>query len=231
MAPRVSACVRVCVPDPLFVAFVQDNALWWFQRGYAPKNGVAGVRGKPYKLFRDHVILEALRIYRARTEGVSLDAVPPVVYSWKPSGGHVGGGQRGIVGFERCKALVPATPCVEELPLPIDAEQTLLPDSKADALAAGLEQMYYEALAGVRVQVVRVKRRRDASAPPAKRSRTLMEFAAQCNHAFVKEPSPGFCNSCGAIDSMCSKCGSVVCVWSAGVSEQGGVVTVVRFAG
>ena len=99
----------------------------------------------------------------------------------------------------------------------MDAEQTLLPDSKADALAAGLEQMYCEALAGValagvRVQVVRVKRRRDASAPPAKRSRTLMEFAVQCDHAFVKEPSPGFCNSCGAIDSMCSKCGSVVCV-------------------
>ena len=104
----------------------------------------------------------------------------------------------------------------------MDAEQTVLPDSKADALAAGLEQMYYEALAGValagvalagvRVQVVCVKRRRDASAPPAKRSCTLIEFTVRCDHAFVKEPSPGFCNSCGAIDSMCSKCGSVVCV-------------------
>ena len=173
--------MRARVPDQLFVAFVQGNVLWWFQRGYAPKNGVAGVRGKPYKVFRDHVILEALRLYRARTEGVSLDAVPLVVYSWKPSAGRVSGGQRGIVGFERCK-IVPATPYMEEPPLPVDAEQTLLPDSKADALAAGLEQMYYEALAGVRVQVVRVKRRRNASAPPAKRSRTLIEFTVQCDH-------------------------------------------------
>ena len=162
MAPRVSACVRVCVPDPLFVAFVQDNALWFFQRGYAPKNGVAGVRGKPYKTFRDHVILEALRLYRARTEGVSLDAVPPVVYSWKPSAGRVSGGQRGIVGFERCN-IVPATPYTEEPPLPVDAEQTLLPDSKADALAAGLEQMYYEALAGVALAGVHVQVVRGAS--------------------------------------------------------------------
>ena len=64
--------MRARLPDPLFVAFVQGNALWWFQRGYAPKNGVAGVRGKPYKWFRDHVILEALRIYRSRTEGLPL---------------------------------------------------------------------------------------------------------------------------------------------------------------
>ena len=174
------------------------------------KNGVAGVRGKLYKLFRDHVILEALRLYRARTEGVSLDAVPPVVYSWKPSAGRVSGGQRGIQGFERCKALVPATPCVEELPLPIDAEQTLLPyDAKADHLAGELDEMYREALQSLQIVVKRKTRK----GPPAKRSRSLMEFTVSvCDHAFVKEPSPGYCNSCGAIDSMCSKCGSVVCV-------------------
>ena len=77
----------------------------------------------------------------------------------------------------------------------MDAEQTLLPDSKADALAAGLEQMYYEvlagvALAGLRAQVVHVKRRRNVSAPPAKRSRhgsrTLMEL---CPYGGSRGPS------------------------------------------
>ena len=224
---RGAACVRVrlCVPDPLFVAFVQDNALWWFQRGYAPKNGVAGVRGKPYKWFRDHVILEALRIYRSRTEGLPLESVPPVVYSWKPSAG-VSGGQRGIVGFERYKATVPAIPLPPEAKaLPIDDETTLLPhDAKADHLAGELDEMYREALQSLQIVVLPKKKqivvlptkkraRKASPGPPAKRSRTLMEFTVSvCEHAFVKEPSPGYCNSCGAIDGKCRKCGAVVCL-------------------
>ena len=194
--------MRARVPDPL----VQGNALWWFQRGYAPKNGVAGVRGKPYKVFRDHVILEALRIYRSRTEGLPLESAPPVVYSWKPSAG-VSGGQRGIVGFERCKATVPAIPLPPEAKaLPIDDETTLLPyDAKADYLAGELDETYREALQSLQVK------RKTRKGRPAKRS--LMEFTVSvCEHAFVKEPSPGYCNSCGAIDGKCRKCGAVVCL-------------------
>ena len=134
-------CARA---DPLFVACVQANAAWWSQRGYNPKNGVAGVRAKQYASFRDHVILEALRVFRARSEGVPLESVPPVVYAMKPSAdGRANGtaGQRGIVGFECCKIVLPAPcvgPYVEAPPVPADAQQVLLPDSKADA--AGLEE-------------------------------------------------------------------------------------------
>ena len=175
------------VPDPLFVACVQDNATWWFERGYAPKNGIAGVRAKQYAMFRDHVILDALRIFRARTEGLPLDSVPPVIYSMKPStDGRINGGQRGIVGFERCKVVISEL-YVDEQPLPVDVEQILLPDSKADALAAALEELYHEALAGLRARpVARVKRKRKASSGPPVKRRSLLEYTAggaiHCDH-------------------------------------------------
>ena len=112
---------------------MQDNATWWFQQhGYAPKNGVAGVRAKQYAMWRDHILLVALRVFRARSEGVPLDSVPPVVYAMKPSAdGRANGtvGQRGIQGFERCKVLSETHvegPPVDEEPLPVDTEQVLL---------------------------------------------------------------------------------------------------------
>ena len=196
---------------------MQDNATWWFEKhGYAPKNGVPGVRAKQYAMWRDHIILEALRVFRARSEGVALESVPPVVYAMKPSAdGRANGtvGQRGIQGFERCKVLSETHvegPPVDEEPLPVDTEQVLLPESKADGDA--LEKMYYEALAGAQPAVrARVKRKRKASpGPPAKRSRSLMEFTV-CDHTFVREPSPGYCNQCGGVDGLCGKCGQVVC--------------------
>ena len=54
--------------------------------GYVPdpksKTGLAGVRPRVFtEVWRDQVILEALRIFRARTEGASLDTVPEVTYS------------------------------------------------------------------------------------------------------------------------------------------------------
>ena len=49
------------------------------------KTGLAGVRSKVYtETWRDDVILPALRIFRARTEGASLDTIPEVTYSQKP---------------------------------------------------------------------------------------------------------------------------------------------------
>lgn len=65
--------------------------------------------------------------------------------------------------------------------------------------------MYREALQSLQVK------RKTRKGRPAKRS--LMEFTVSvCEHAFVKEPSPGYCNSCGAIDGKCRKCGAVVCL-------------------
>ena len=76
--------------------------------GYVPdpksKTGLAGVRSRVFtEVWRDHVILEALRIFRARTEGASLDTVPEVTFSVKPScdgRADKSVAQRGIVGFE-----------------------------------------------------------------------------------------------------------------------------------
>ena len=59
------------------------------------------------ELWRDEVILEALRIYRARMEGASLETVPEITFSPKPRcDGRVDRSvaQRGIMGFEPAHA-------------------------------------------------------------------------------------------------------------------------------
>ena len=72
------------------------------------KTALAGVRSKVYThVWRDHVILPALRIFRARTEGASLDTVPEVAYCPKPRcDGRADKtiAQRGIMGFEPAQA-------------------------------------------------------------------------------------------------------------------------------
>ena len=78
-------------PFPIYQQVVRDNkAFFRDMHGYVPlpntKTGLAGVRSKVYThVWRDHVILPALRIFRARTEGASLETVPEVAYSQKPS--------------------------------------------------------------------------------------------------------------------------------------------------
>ena len=66
------------------------------------------MRSKVYTdVLRDKVILPALRIFRARTEGASLDTVPEVAYSQKPScdgRANKSIAQRGIMGFEPAQA-------------------------------------------------------------------------------------------------------------------------------
>jgi len=110
-------------PFPLFQRNVQQNSAWWAdqyihastgKRGYRPdpnsKTGLAGPRAPPFPEWRDHVLPEALRIFRARTEGVPLDTIPPVEYSMKPKAdGRKDGssGQRGILGFEWHTAPLP----------------------------------------------------------------------------------------------------------------------------
>ena len=96
-------------PFPIFQQVVKDNkAFFRDMHGYVPlpnsKSGLAGVRSRVYtKVWRDKVILPALRIYRARTEGASLDTVPEVTFSQKPScdgRADKSVAQRGIMGFE-----------------------------------------------------------------------------------------------------------------------------------
>ena len=96
-------------PFPIYQQVVKDNKAFFRDvHGYVPlpntKTGLAGVRSRVYtELWRDKVILEALRIYRARTEGASLDTVPEVTFSQKPScdgRADKSVAQRGIMGFE-----------------------------------------------------------------------------------------------------------------------------------
>ena len=96
-------------PFPIYQQVVRDNkAFFRDMHGYVPlpntKTGLAGVRSRVYtELWRDKVILEALRIYRSRTEGASLDTVPEVTFCQKPScdgRADKSVAQRGIMGFE-----------------------------------------------------------------------------------------------------------------------------------
>ena len=100
-------------PFPIYQQVVKDNEAFFRDvHGYVPlpntKTGLAGVRSRVYtKVWRDKVILEALRIYRARTEGASLDTVPEVAFSQKPScdgRADKSVAQRGIMGFEPAQA-------------------------------------------------------------------------------------------------------------------------------
>ena len=136
-------------PFPLYQQCVKDNkdffkAVHNYEPAANTKTGLAGVRSRVYtKVWRDHVILQALRIYRARMERASLDTVPEVTYSQKPScdgRADKSVAQRGIMGFEPITArrgyvynpdrnpnLVASTE------LPVDREVCLLPyDQAAD---------------------------------------------------------------------------------------------------
>ena len=104
----------------------------------------------------DHVILPALRIFRARTEGASLDTVPEVAYSQKPScDGRANKtiAQRGIMGFEPRSARIgyvynpDRNPNLLDMPAESpDSETCVLWDKEADLLHRTLEDEYYTAL-------------------------------------------------------------------------------------
>ena len=146
-------------PFPLYQACVRDNKAFFRDvYGYVPnprsKTGLAGVRSRVFtEVWRDQVILEALRIYRARTEGASLDTVPEVTYSVKPScdgWADKSVAQRGIMGFEPRAARhgyiynpernPSFDPNVAPPDLPIDRETNLLPyDQAADVWIGKME--------------------------------------------------------------------------------------------
>ena len=101
-------------------------------------------------------ILEALRIYRARTEGAALDTVPEITYSQKPScdgRANKSVAQRGIMGFEPAQARrgyiynPDRNPNLLDMPaeLPVDGTTSAW-DKEADLLHRTLQDEYYTAL-------------------------------------------------------------------------------------
>ena len=149
-------------PFPIYQQVVKDNKAFFRDvHGYVPlpntKTGLAGVRSRVYtELWRDKVILEALRIYRARTEGASLDTVPEVTFSQKPScdgRADKSVAQRGIMGFEPAQARrgyiynPDRNPNLLDMPaeLPVDGTTSAW-DKEADLLHRTLEDEYYTAL-------------------------------------------------------------------------------------
>ena len=149
-------------PFPIYQQVVRDNKAFFKEKhGYVPdpntKTGLAGVRSKVYtELWRDKVILPALRIFRARTEGASLDTVPEVAYSQKPScDGRANKtiAQRGVLGFEPRSARIgyvynpDRNPNLLDMPAESpDRETCVLWDKEADLLHRTLQDEYYTAL-------------------------------------------------------------------------------------
>ena len=149
-------------PFPIYQQVVRDNPVFFKEvYGYVPdpntKTGLAGVRSKVYtETWRDHVILPALRIFRARTEGASLDTVPEVTFSQKPScDGRANKtiAQRGIMGFEPAQARKgyvynpDRNPNLLDMPAESpDRETCVLWDKEADLLHRTLQDEYYTAL-------------------------------------------------------------------------------------
>jgi hypothetical protein len=149
-------------PFPIYQQVVKDNEAFFRDvHGYVPlsntKTGLAGVRSRVYtKVWRDKVILPALRIYRARTEGASLDTVPEVTFSQKPScdgRADKSVAQRGIMGFEPRSARrgyiynPDRNPNLLDMPTESpDRETCVLWDKEADLLHRTLQDEYYTAL-------------------------------------------------------------------------------------
>ena len=150
-------------PFPIYQQVVRDNKAFFKEKhGYVPdpntKTGLAGVRSTVYtETWRDDVILPALRIFRARTEGASLDTVPEVAYSQKPScDGRANKtiAQRGIMGFEPRSARKGYIYNPDRNPslampadLPVDRETcAALWDKEADLRNGALEKECYTAL-------------------------------------------------------------------------------------
>ena len=149
-------------PFPIFQQVVKAFPDFFKEEhGYVPdpnsKTGLAGVRSKVYtEIWRDYVILPALRIYRARMEGASLDTVPEVAYSQKPScDGRANKtiAQRGIMGFEPRSARIgyvynpDRNPNLLDMPAESpDRETCVLWDKEADLLHRTLQDEYYTAL-------------------------------------------------------------------------------------
>ena len=149
-------------PFPIYQQVVKDNEAFFRDvHGYVPlsntKTGLAGVRSRVYtKVWRDKVILPALRIYRARTEGASLDTVPEVTFSQKPScdgRADKSVAQRGIMGFEPAHARrgyiynPDRNTNLLDMPaeLPVDGTTSAW-DKEADLLHRTLEDEYYKVL-------------------------------------------------------------------------------------
>ena len=152
-------------PFPIYQQVVKDNKAFFRDvHGYVPlpntKTGLAGVQSRVYtELWRDTVILEALRIYRSRTEGAALDTIPEVTFSQKPScdgRADKSVAQRGIMGFEPAHARrgyiyniynPNRNPNLLNMPaeLPVDGTTSAW-DKEADLLHHTLEDEYYTAL-------------------------------------------------------------------------------------
>ena len=148
-------------PFPIYQQVVRDNqAFFKAVYDYTPdpntKTGLAGVRSKVYtETWRDHVILPALRIFRARTEGASLDTVPEVTYCPKPrcdGRANKSIAQRGIMGFEPARTRVgyiynpESNPNLLDLPtdLPVGASTPpALWDREADLRNGALDSAYW----------------------------------------------------------------------------------------
>ena len=135
-------------PFPLFQQCVNDNKAYWEEvHGCKPdpktKTGLAGVRSRAYtNVWRDHIILKALRIYRSKVEKASLDTIPEVEYAIKPNEYRKAGStnmQRGIMGFEIRKFPMP------EAELPIDKEAVCADGIEADLQMGELEDLYSKA--------------------------------------------------------------------------------------
>ena len=148
-------------PFELFQACVRANqAFFKVEHGCNPnpnsKTGLAGVRSRAWtKVFRDHVLLPALRVYRSRTEGASLDTVPEVTYAQKPScdgRSDKSVAQRGILGFEPSAAHreyiynPDRNPNLMDMPAEPPDRETCAWDKEADLRNVTLESEYYMVL-------------------------------------------------------------------------------------
>ena len=139
---------KMAHPFSLFQDCVDDNRGWWLDvHDYTPEHGKrAGVKAPPFNHWRDHVLLPALRLYRARLEGLPLASVPPVAYSLKRDGGI-----RSIRGFVfRTRPMPDSTDevrCGDKFgpprPLPADLH-VCKPEDSQDVQT--MDKMYSEAL-------------------------------------------------------------------------------------
>ena len=143
-------------PHTLFQQIVTECPGYWRdEHRYVPEAGKkAGVRARPFPMFRDQVLLPALRLYRARLEGVPVNTIPEVEYAYKRQRDNAGNlAIRSIWGFAmRTKPMPTAT-------LPIDTETCAPQDNEDDALETAYKDTLGHGLAPAEKRAPPVARR------------------------------------------------------------------------
>ena len=196
---------KLSFPLIIFQAFAADINSEWLKNHFKYKiSTVAGALAKIFPVFRDKVLLQGLREFRAEELGVGIDQVPEMKYMWKGANQtHKNGEQheispRAVLEWEATKPIVPGMSRGNLGAAAVEYE-SYMEESVCSADndvcvafkiqdEADLETDYVEALTGLYslAQAVPKKRKCSAEARAQKKQKTAEQYGQTTLWAFAR---------------------------------------------